>query len=585
MENKRMFFEVDANSIDIKQLLQKDFLELSMRVISDANPNVNGSWFSLESMQNAINSGSFANKPILGYFENGDFVSHDGEWNYDSETQMNYWDTLGKKGERILGIIRESDPVEIVQGSDGLNWIELKCCLWVNYSYKQVKRLLKDAKKAKKEGGLAKNVSVEVDITDYDNLPNGVMKIKSFDLIGVTILGSRNGVKVEPGIENAGLSVIDIMGTEVFEAQKQAIRMAYEKLDGPNINKEEVSKMENENKVLENTVAEEAPKNIEGTAQFSNEDPAVNSENETIENSAPAEPQSEGVTFEEGKAEGGEEVCPDCGNNPCTCENKNCSAEENDDDDDDDNNGDEDNKENTENNCKFEGAEPECPGCANETIYDLAHLASRMADFATDLAYTCKYYEEYKGEKDAIIATLQRMKRQYAEDVAVVGELVKGAAEDLKNSIINFEKNIEEDTIASLYKKYEDEKAKNEQYSAKIQEIEKSEFLNEAKEMLDLSKFDKEYSNVMFEACKSGEISDIETLKNKLALKLFETTISCNKEKKVEEVPAEKQAENIENAAFNAPIENPDTTSVFEKKDSKAKKVSSWDILKEYNKK
>ena len=303
MENKRMFFEVDANSIDIKQLLQTDFLELSMRVISDANPNVNGSWFSLESMQNAINSGSFANKPILGYFENGDFVSHDGEWNYDSETQMNYWDTLGKKGERILGIIRESDPVEIVQGSDGLNWIELKCCLWVNYSYKQVKRLLKDAKKAKKEGGLAKNVSVEVDITDYDNLPNGVMKIKSFDLIGVTILGSRNGVKVEPGIENAGLSVIDIMGTEVFEAQKQAIRMAYEKLDGPNINKEEVSKMENENKVLENTVAEEAPKNIEGTAQFSNEDPAVNSENETIENSAPAEPQSEGVTFEEGKAE------------------------------------------------------------------------------------------------------------------------------------------------------------------------------------------------------------------------------------------------------------------------------------------
>ena len=208
-----------------------------------------------------------------------------------------------------------------------------------------------------------------------------------------------------------------------------------------------------------------------------------------------------------------------------------------------------------------------------------------MADFATDLAYTCKYYEEYKGEKDAIIATLQRMKRQYAEDVAVVGELVKGAAEDLKNSIINFEKNIEEDTIASLYKKYEDEKAKNEQYSAKIQEIEKSEFLNEAKEMLDLSKFDEEYSNVMFEACKSGEISDIETLKNKLALKLFETTISCNKEKKVEEVPAEKQAENIENAAFNAPIENPDTTSVFEKKDSKAKKVSSWDILKEYNKK
>lgn len=585
MENKRMSFEVDANSIDIKQLLQKDFLELSMRVISDANPNVNKSWFTLESMQNAVDSGNFANKPILGYFENGDFVSHDGEWNYDTETQMNYWDTLGKKGERILGIIRESDPVEIVQGSDGLNWIELKCCLWVNYSYKQVKRLLKDAKKAKDEGGLAKNVSVEVDVTDFEKLPNGILKIKNFDLIGVTILGSRNGVKVKPGIENAGLSVIDIMGTEVFEAQKQAIRMAYEKLDSPNNKKEEVSKMENENKVLEDQVAQEAAVKAENeVTQFSSEDASVvNSESETTLASAPAESQSEEVTFEEGKTTCEGEICPDCGNNPCTCESKKCESDEDKDEDKKDDDADDKDKEDAEKNCKFDGDENECPGCANETVYDLAYLAIQMADFATHLGYTCKYYEEYKGDKEAIVSTLQRIKRQYAEDIAVVGELVKGATDDLKNSIINFEKNIEEDTIASLYKKYEEEKAKNEQYSAKIQEIEKSEFLNKAKEMLDLSKFDEEYTNTMFEACKSGEISDVDTLKQKLALKLFEATINGNKENK-EEAPAEKPVEVIENLAFNAPVENPDTTSVFESNNNKAKKASSWDILKEYNK-
>ena len=47
-------------------------------------------------------------------------------------------------------------------------------------------------------------------------LPNGVMKINDFNLVGVTILGSRNGVPVEPGIENAELSVVDVMGREIY---------------------------------------------------------------------------------------------------------------------------------------------------------------------------------------------------------------------------------------------------------------------------------------------------------------------------------------------------------------------------------
>lgn len=574
MENKRMFFEVDADSIDIKQLLQKDFLELSMRVISDANPNVNGSWFTVESMQKSIPN--FSNKPILGYFENGDFVSHDGEWNYDTETQMDYWDTLGKKGERILGLIRESDPVEIVQGKDGLNWIELKCCLWVNYGFKQVKRLLKDAKKAKKNGGLAKNVSVEVDITDYEKLPNGVLKINDFNLIGITILGSRNGVKVEPGIENAGLSVIDIMGTEVFEAQKKAIRLAYEKIDNPNTKKEEVSKMENENIVQENGSEVEAQV-TEKTEQFSenNDNPAVNTEeNSEVSNT------EETQTFEDDNKD---EVCPECGKNPCVCEKEHCESDSDEDEgksEDDDN----DDKDDKEDNCKFEetAENTECPGCASNTVYDLTYLLNSMSDFATNLAYTCNYYESFEGDKEAIVATLQRIKRQAAEDVAVIGGLVKDASEDLKKSIIAYEANISEDTISSLYKKYEEVKAQNAQFSAKIQEIEKSEFLSEAKTLLDLSKFDAEYTNTMYEACKSGEINSIDDLKNKLALKLFEETIKGNS-LKVEQTVEEKTETEI--ATFEAPVNNPDTTSVFEGNANKSKKATPWEILKEYNKK
>ena len=112
MPSNRLLLEVDASSIDVRQLLQKDFLELSMRAISSANPNRNNSWFTPESMVAALPS--FINKPILGYFENGDFVSHNGEWGYDSETELDYWDTLGNKGERVLGLIRESDTVNVI---------------------------------------------------------------------------------------------------------------------------------------------------------------------------------------------------------------------------------------------------------------------------------------------------------------------------------------------------------------------------------------------------------------------------------------------------------------------------------------
>lgn len=88
MENTRLSFAVDANQIDIKPLLQKEFLELSMKAISSANPNLNNSWFTKESMEKGIET--FKNKPILGYFGNNDFESHNGEYKNDPETGLDY---------------------------------------------------------------------------------------------------------------------------------------------------------------------------------------------------------------------------------------------------------------------------------------------------------------------------------------------------------------------------------------------------------------------------------------------------------------------------------------------------------------
>lgn len=296
----KMVFDVDANQIKVKKLLKKDFLELSMKAISDANPNLNGSWFTPEAMEKALPT--FYNKPILGCFANGDFESHNGEWENDAETGLSYWDTLGSKGERILGLIRSEDRVEIVEDG-GHKWITLTCALWTQYSFKQVKRLLKDAIRSQKEGGPTKNISVEVDILDYDKLPNGVFKINDFKLVGITILGSRNGKKVEPGIKDAELSVLDMIGTDNYERQKSELRMAYAKLNGDEVSKEEEG-------MDEKDISQEDKKEVfeeEPVTEMNPHEVAAEEKGESSEESKAAERSDFGH---------GEEPCPEPGEEP-----------------------------------------------------------------------------------------------------------------------------------------------------------------------------------------------------------------------------------------------------------------------------
>lgn len=237
---KKIFLEADPSQVEIKKLLGKEFLELSMRTVSSANPNRNGSWFTKEAQEKALPS--YDDKPILAYFANGDFVSHDGEWKNDSATGMDFWDTLGARGERPIGTIRGKDRKQVVyDDATGLYWTEITCALWTQYSYRQVKRLIEDAKRAAMVGGPTKSISVEVDINDYEELPNGVLKINDYTLQGITILGSRNGKKVEPGIEGAQLSVLDVISNGLYEKQRHALMQAYERLDDSLKHKEETT--------------------------------------------------------------------------------------------------------------------------------------------------------------------------------------------------------------------------------------------------------------------------------------------------------------------------------------------------------
>ena len=237
MENKKMSFAVDASSVTLTDLLGHDFCELHMRAISSVNPNLNDTWFTPESMRKALPT--FRNKPILGYFGSGDFEQHNGVQRKDDETGLSYWDTLTGKGERILGVIRSEDKVEVVEDPNvsGLYWTQLSCALWTQYAYEQIKRLFSDAMERQKDGKGAKSISVEVDITDGEEIMEDgkkILKINSFVLDGITILGSQYGIPVTPAIQGASLFLDGVGDDGMYAKRESALRMAYAKLDSNN---------------------------------------------------------------------------------------------------------------------------------------------------------------------------------------------------------------------------------------------------------------------------------------------------------------------------------------------------------------
>lgn len=596
MDAKKLFFEADANQIKIKKLLNKEFLELQMNAISSANPNRNNSWFTPESMQRALPS--FKNKPILGYFENGDFVSHNGQWRKDIETDMPYWDTLGGKGERILGIIREQDEVKITQDAAGVSWITLTCALWTSYAFKQVQRLIKDAIRAQKSGGPTKHISVEVDITNYEKLDNGVLKINDFVLVGITILGSRNGVPVEPGIEDAELSVVELEGTDVFNKQQQALRIAYEKLEegSENTHKEDNSQVaQEENQIVnESELAGSAAENQEGNA-------AENADENTVQHNEA-------------------DVCPECGHNPCQCAHgdDNHDDDNHDDDDhgdegdqgddghdDDEDNHDDDQHQNNEEGQQGgngDGDKPDehqnnscdCAECAEEEhrdpIHDLAWLINDCAWNAERYADAIAYYNKEEVQvphKEAIIALLKRLTRQEKEAIEDLGALLAKIAEEggISDEDAEYECKLSENCdCKELYALNENLRSANEDLQAKYAQLEKdnqaiaerlakyerAEFVAAAREVVALfDNVEEAFAAEIIQRCEAGEITTVEDVKKEVALHVGMNSI--NGKTVVKEAPV----------GFSAPVINTPVVTETSKPQEKGPR-SSWEIMNDY---
>lgn len=235
-------FDLSPKDIHIKKALNKEFLELDIYAISDIYPNRNESNFTLESMEQSKHS--CYNKPILGSFDiiMDDFREHNGQEKYDKEFETTYWDCNGDKDEKILGLIRESDTVEIVS-ENGHNWLKISCALWTYYTYKQVKKLLKSS---------TKKVSVEVLIDKYHYDEKGIMIIDLFTLTGITILGDT----IREGIPGAHLNVLDLLKDTRYSQQVKCLSFAYSQ-------KDEIDngiKQDNKMSVLYNNVSLEGKK-------------------------------------------------------------------------------------------------------------------------------------------------------------------------------------------------------------------------------------------------------------------------------------------------------------------------------------
>ena len=183
--------------------------------ISNVYPNRNKSYFTEDSMRNAIPT--FYEKPILGAFDTlkEDYLGHNTSLIHDEYGV--HEDTTGGRNEVPLGLVRSKDRVELIE-KDGLKWISLSAALWVNYSYRQVKKLLKSK---------GKKVSVEVEVTKSHVDNDGIEVIDEFSLMGITILGSD----YTEAIPNANISIPELEGTESYQMRKKSLTFAYQELD------------------------------------------------------------------------------------------------------------------------------------------------------------------------------------------------------------------------------------------------------------------------------------------------------------------------------------------------------------------
>lgn len=472
-DNSILTFSLSPSQLKYKDILNKDYLELEIYAISDIEPNRNGSHFTLEALQNGMKT--FKNKPIVGFFEKGDFVEHNGYIDKDFETGNKYWNT--DYGERILGFIRESDVVELVEWK-GHTWIHFTCVLCIHYCYKQAKRLLKDRNK---------KVSVEVKILRSEIDEKGIKQIYDFNLEGVTILGSKNGKPILEAIPDAHASILERLDNAVLEGQREVLCFAYQNFqDNADVNANKTNSNKEESAVDEKQLsvenAEEEKHTTEEECKNSVEEECKNSVDETdCKNSAEGEPAAEETCTEkpaeeECKNSAEENECGDkCAadgeeKEGCDCEDKDKDDDDADDEDDkDDDKGDED---------YSHGPDCTCPDCMAKKCEELTAKCAAFEAENTQLKEQLSSCQDYASIKErmekaeaklfAIHCNDLKMKaRELMSAEKLSEETCKAIEEKCSEGKYASEEDMERDVAFAIFKAHSNT-PRHEEYSASI---------------------------------------------------------------------------------------------------------------------
>lgn len=226
MKGQKLTFALTTDNAKLKRVLNKDFLEIEIYAISEGMVG-NDCFFTLESMEKSLPT--FYNKFILGYFNCfgnvnnfGKFEEHNSDTKIDLDTEEEYPSYLNYNAEKAMGLIRESDLVEIIPYK-GKKWIHLTAAILVKYNREAVKHLLKNTK--------TQQVSVEISVTKSHNDEDGVTIIEEFVLDGITLLGTykNSNIEAQAGIQGAHLLIKDFKNSEDYEKEEENLQFAYQR--------------------------------------------------------------------------------------------------------------------------------------------------------------------------------------------------------------------------------------------------------------------------------------------------------------------------------------------------------------------
>ena len=548
-------FDLQSNRILLKNVIKKEFLAIEIWAINDDNPNNNYSHFVAEDYGRSISS--FVNKPILGYFSQGDFKAHEGKIAKDKEMDITYWDNTN--GEQILGFIRDKDVVEIRE-KEGKQWIVTTAVLWSNYNYYQIKKIIKDRHK---------KVSVEINVEDaYFTDLNGnilnaielkndrtlvvinedsqevkykygtyIQHITQFDLSGITILGSKMGVPIKEGIEGASLSILEEMDKALFSKQQQVLNFAYQKLDGTeenvdaniNFSKEDKGEMDNQdlNVLAQETNSENfesnQPENVE------DKDATLDEPGDTIKMEEKQEPEQENQEQENSEANGHSEEntdgCEGDENNCTNCKN----AEENTD------NVDENSEcENNCTNCKNaeeDSLDTNCNNCQN------AEETPNPANGENECNNDCNDCENTEENDQGTDDQEDDSEKDYAALLSKYNE-VNAALEESQTALAAQEKKFseQEEEMAKIKQDCDNYLEVIKKYEVELDELRKAVFaltsekrVEQASELMSQNGLSQEQRATFLKKCQDGEYNDsYEDLKKDIALAYFDCTSGTN---------------------------------------------------------